>query len=258
MWALKMEMYLKGKELWGAVAEDMPINEENKHKIQKAHSVIVLHLEDSQLLHVVHSKSAKQAWITLANLNNTDDMSTKMYLKERFSSFKYESGTMKELLQKFEELLVEMVVAKCTPEESDVVACLLRSLPSEYDALVQALRLSIVAVTKEAATRIIKNESVRMTTNLGSTGAVALTSAAAKPRFEKKPKAQVKCYNCGKKGHFKYECRSPRKRMRKMTMMTRHTWHSIPTRKLITRGSLIVVHPIIWVLIAICLLITKN
>ena len=49
-----MEMYLKGKGLWEVVAEDVPISEENKFQFQKAHSVIVLHLEDSQLLHVVH------------------------------------------------------------------------------------------------------------------------------------------------------------------------------------------------------------
>ena len=134
-----------------------------------------------------------------------------MYLKERFSSFKYESGTINEHLRKFEELLVEMAVATCAPDESDQVACLLRSLPNEYESLVQALRLSFVTVTKEAAIRVIKNESVRLSTNPGSTGAVALTSATIKKKFEKKSKAQIKCYNCGKTGHYKNECRSPKK-----------------------------------------------
>ena len=82
LWAFKMEMYLKGKQLWSMVAEDVAIDDNKKNQFQKAHSVIVLHLEDSQLLHVVHSKSARQAWTTLANLNNTQDMSSKMYLKE--------------------------------------------------------------------------------------------------------------------------------------------------------------------------------
>ena len=57
LWAFKMEMYLKGKELWSMVVGDIAINESNKKKFQKAHSVIVLHLEDSKLLHVVLSKS---------------------------------------------------------------------------------------------------------------------------------------------------------------------------------------------------------
>ena len=122
---------------------------------------------------------------------------------------------MKEHLQKFEELMVEMTVAGSAPDKADIVACLLRSLPSEYDPLVQALRLSTVVVTKLMATRVIKNESVRMTTNPGSTGVVALTSAAAKPRFEKKPKAEVICFDCGKKGHYKNECRGSKKKFDK-------------------------------------------
>ena len=61
LWAFKMEMYLKGKGLWGTVVDNEPITEDNKEKFQKAHSIIVLHLEDSQLLHVVQSKSAKEA-----------------------------------------------------------------------------------------------------------------------------------------------------------------------------------------------------
>ena len=209
LWAFKMEMLLKGKDLWSVVAEDVPINQDNKAKFQKAHSVIVLHLEDSQLLHVVQSKSAKQAWTTLASLNNTNDMSSRMYLKERMAVFKYESGTIKEHLQKYEELLVEMAVAGCSPDGADQVGCLLRSLPNEYDPLVQALRLSIVPVTKEDAIRVIKNESVRLSTNPGVTGAVALTSNVSKKKnFDKR---NVKCYNCGMKGHFKNECRSSKK-----------------------------------------------
>ena len=121
--------------------------------------------------------------------------------------YKFESGTMKENLQKYEELLVDMAVASGLPDDGDQVASLLRSLPNEHDPLVQALRLSIVAVTKEAAIRVIKNESVRLSTNPGSTGAVALTSTTKK----KKSKSNVKCFNCGKKGHYQNYCRSPKK-----------------------------------------------
>jgi hypothetical protein len=85
-----MQMYLKGNGLWGVVAEDIPIAEDKKDMFQKAHIIIVLHLLDSQLLHVVQLKSAKQAWLTLQELSNTNEMPSKMYLKERFSTFKYE------------------------------------------------------------------------------------------------------------------------------------------------------------------------
>ena len=116
LWAFKMEMYLKGKDLWGVVAGSVAISEEKKDKFQRAHSVIVLHLEDAQLLHVVQSKSAHQSWTILASLNDTKDMSSKMHLKERFSAFKFESETMKDHLNKFEELFIEMTVAGCGPE----------------------------------------------------------------------------------------------------------------------------------------------
>ncbi len=120
---------------------------------------------------------------------------------------------MKEL-HKFEELLVDMAVVGCIPDDSDQVATLLRSLPTKYDPLVHAFRLSMVVVKKEAAIWVIKNESARLHTNHGKTGAIALTSTAVKKKVSK---AHIKCFNCGKNGHYKNECRSPRNKMKQVT-----------------------------------------
>ena len=78
LWALKMEMLLKGKYLRSIVMKVVPINETNKNKFQKTQSMILLYLKHSQRILMVQSKSAKQAWTMFSNLNNTKDTSSKM------------------------------------------------------------------------------------------------------------------------------------------------------------------------------------
>ncbi len=105
-----------------------------------------------------------------------------------------------------------MNAAGCNVAESDLVARLLQSLPSEYDTLVQAIRLSVNEVTLRRLIGAIQSEALCIVSKTTKPKAVALNAAKAwkqgKPKIDKK---DVKCYNCGKKGHYKSECRKPLK-----------------------------------------------
>ena len=58
-----MRMYLMSKGLWGAVADK---GTTTVTKEQQAHAAIVLNLKDSQLMHVIDSATAREAWGRLA------------------------------------------------------------------------------------------------------------------------------------------------------------------------------------------------
>ena len=90
LWAFKMKMYLMSKGLWEAVDGGST----TAAKEQQAHAAIVLNLSDAQLMHVVRTESAREAWIALAQIHRTQDMAKRLWLKEKFATFKYTAADM--------------------------------------------------------------------------------------------------------------------------------------------------------------------
>ena len=75
LWSYKMKMYLMSKGLWGVVSGDEVATES---KDQKAHAAIALNLTDAQLMHIIDSVSARDAWGRLARFNRTKDMASRL------------------------------------------------------------------------------------------------------------------------------------------------------------------------------------
>ena len=211
LWAFKMKMYLMSKGLWEAVEDGSNIT---TAKAQQAHAAIVLSLSDSQLMHVVNSTSAREAWGALAKFHHTQDMANRLWLKEKFASFKYTATSISAHVTELERLVMDMRGANCAPSEEDVCATMLRSLPVSYESLVQAFRMSVTQfsfsdlVSKLIAEEVRKNESSRMeeetTLHVGKRrqkrGYVKTASN------QQKKGASVQCYNCGKRGHYARDC----------------------------------------------------
>ena len=180
---------------------------ENSDFFRKAHAALILHLEDNQLIHVISLEWAREVWVALAVMHHTSSMSSKLNIKETFNTFCYQSANMKEHLTRFQHIVVQLNAAGCNVSESDLVARLLQSLPSEYDPLVQAIRLSVNEVTLRRLIGAIQGEALRIESKTTKPKAVALNAAKAPKQGKSKiDKKDVKCYNCGKKGHYKSEC----------------------------------------------------
>jgi hypothetical protein len=164
--AFKIKCYLIAKSLWEYADPDpnsgnTTMTNENVDSFREAHAALKLHLEGNQLINVISFEWTRKVWVALAVIHHTL-ISCKLKVKEMFNTFNYESTNTKKHLSKFQHIVVKLHAAGCTVCESNLVARLLQSIPSDYDPLVQAIRLSVNEVTLRRLIGAIQGEALRM------------------------------------------------------------------------------------------------
>ena len=68
------------------------------------HEAIVLNLANSQLLHVIGAETARAAWGNRASFHYTQGMANRLWLTEKFASFKYNASSISAHVTELEEL----------------------------------------------------------------------------------------------------------------------------------------------------------
>ena len=95
-------------------------------------------------------------------------MSNRLWLKEKFASFKYTASSISAHFTELEELVLKMKSASCGPSEEDTCAVMCHSLPPSYVGFVQAFRMAVTSfkfsdlVSKQIAEEVRQGESARV------------------------------------------------------------------------------------------------
>ena len=177
------------------------------------------------MMHVIVTETAKEAWGGLERFHRTQDMASQLWLKQKFASFKYTATDMKTHVTQIEQIVMEMTSAGCAPSEDDVCATILRSLPSSYESLVQAFRMSVMQFTFSDLVSKIIAEELRQKDASGEMEETALCvrQSRVKGKFGEETSSQckkdvnVRCYKCGRRGHLRANAGRRRAKMRKKT-----------------------------------------
>lgn len=97
-------------------------------------------LENSIVSHVQSSKTANQAWTILINIFESQDIVTRMHMKDKLLNLKMkENSSVVKHIHNFKAHLEQLLATGSTLEDSEAVIILMRSLPQDYQSFIRSL-----------------------------------------------------------------------------------------------------------------------
>ena len=109
---------------------------------EKAHSTILLSLDDRIITEVADQATAAELWMTLESLYMTKSPTNKLLLKQQLLSLRMQSGTpLGEHLEKLNSILLDLRNLDVKINDEYAVLILLLSLPSSYESFLSLLLL---------------------------------------------------------------------------------------------------------------------
>ncbi|KAH9659037.1 Integrase catalytic domain-containing protein [Citrus sinensis] len=230
---MKMKAVLRKNNCLAAIGErPMEIIDDKWNEVDgNAISDLHLALADGVLSSVAEKNTAKEIWDTLTKLYEAKSLHNKIFLKRKLYTLRMAESTMvTDHINTLKTLFSQLTTLGYNIEENERAELLLQSLPDSYDQLIINLTNNNPVeslVFDDVAASVLNEESRRKNKEnrqASSQQAEALSVTRGRStergpsgsqnhgRSKPRSKKNVKCYNCGKKGHVKKECWSNQKR----------------------------------------------
>ena len=168
----------KGEESSSSGGDSRTIN-------NKAHSTIILHLSDKVLREVVKEKTASGLWAKLKDFFLKKSLAKRLYMKMKLYTFSIMEGTtMKDHLDKFNKLILDLENINIILEDENITLILLSSLPDSYEHFVDTLLYKRQTLTLKDVKNAFESKDLKKRTD-GKDQATG-DRLVAKPKLENK------------------------------------------------------------------------
>ncbi|KAH9663295.1 hypothetical protein KPL70_019630 [Citrus sinensis] len=230
---MKMKAVLRKNNCLVAIGErPMEITDDKWNEVDgNAISDLHLALADGVLSSVAEKNTAKEIWDTLTKLYEAKSLHNKIFLKRKLYTLRMAESTMvTDHINTLKTLFSQLTMLGHNIKENERAELLLQSLPDSYDQLIINLtnnNLVDSLVFDDVAASVLNEESRRknkenrqassqqadaLSVTRGRSTERGSSGSQSHGRSKSRSKKNVKCYNCGKKGHVKKECWSNQKR----------------------------------------------
>ena len=106
---------------------------------EKAHSTILLSLDDHINTEVVYQETAANLWLKLESLYMTKSLTNKLLMKQRLFSLRMQSGTpLRDHLENVNSILLALRNLEVKIDDEDAALILVISLPNSYENFVES------------------------------------------------------------------------------------------------------------------------
>lgn len=231
-WKFRIETYLDKENVKECIETESAAQEFVK-KDKKCKALIIACLSDSYLELIKDQTTSRQIWLVLQKHFERKSIANQLYLRRKLLSLKLQpEETLESHLLKFDATIRELKDSGATLENSDIVCHLLLTLPKSYDSIATAFELvDEEKLTMEFVKRkLMDQEMKRKMNNECIEENKAAFSNSSNRKFQNKKWSdyskrsgnssndqqsrspfRYNCYNCGKVGHKKSECRFRRR-----------------------------------------------
>ncbi|KAL4271938.1 hypothetical protein GQ457_13G028490 [Hibiscus cannabinus] len=228
LWKLKIKAILRKDGCLAAISErPTDFTDNKKWNEMDENSIADLHLAlaDEVLSSIEEKKTAKEIWDHLTKLYEAKSLHNKIFLKRKLYSLRMsESTSVTEHLNTLNTLFSQLTSLSYKIEQQERAELLLQSLPDSYDQLIINLTNNILTdhlVFDDIAAVVLEEENRRknkedrqgslqqaeaLTVMRGRSTERGQSSSHNHGRSKSRSKKNLKCYNCGKKGHLKKDC----------------------------------------------------
>ena len=205
-WKVRIEDLLIYKDLFEFLAKDEAEirTADEKRDDRKALALVRSHVSQEYLPYVQHATHAKEAWRSLQALHASSLSAMKSLLEDQLTELmKEKSENIAEYCGRAQKLRLQLMAAGEPCTEQRLIRALLRGLPEEFAVVREVLMHQPMLVIDSVASRLAVAEA-----RIYSEEKVTALKARTAPAPEQRDMRKVKCYGCGKMGHFKRDCRA--------------------------------------------------
>ncbi|CAK9816176.1 Copia protein [Anthophora plagiata] len=229
VWKLRIHALLNELGVIQVINETAPerMTEDWRKAERIAKGTIIEYLSDSFLGFAKTEHTASEILKKLDSIYERKSLATQLAIRKKLLGLKLESDqSLIKHFTVFDDLMTELSAAGAKLDESDKVSHLLLTLPTSYDGVITAIEtLSEENLTVGfVKTRLLDHE-VKLNTENETSAKVLHVQCSNKsgaklyknrnnikynnqkgPYNRKKTVPQIKCHQCGRKGHMKREC----------------------------------------------------